>query len=341
MAGALLLVIAAGSEHRELTVPLIAIEWSLGLATVTITAAWAVLGPGSYLKRLICSHLIGSIVGAGFLSGFAVVKASNSHSFADYFFWEFQNICLGIGLISFAAQVPFWFVRFLFGWHFTFGSSPPAKSFSLWDIFVFTFLAALAIGGPQVAANIVEESYDGYGLDQVSYSEVFPDGSEIREEGVILPDGTLAEKTTSTQPDGKVSTTVEVIMSQAEYRQWHREFLRSVRANALLPFVEVGAKSFGISLLSLPILLLMFRTKDPEAGCVLTVFYAFIGIILITFISVVFVFELGPLEEAMMGIPGLLFISYVAVVSIAFYISRRVGFRLTSLRRYRRENERS
>ena len=124
---------------------------SSALATVFVGSAWAVFGPGSYLKRLLVSHLLCAFVGMGFLSGFAILVLSDLRN--DDFLGPLLYVLLGIVPVSLAAQIPLWFFRFLFGWQFTFKGAPPAKSFSLRDIFAFTFLAALGFAATQKGSS--------------------------------------------------------------------------------------------------------------------------------------------------------------------------------------------
>ena len=152
-----LFVLTNGSHGSEAGVIFILLSVAIGLATVFIAAAWAVLGPGSYLKRLFWTHLFTTVVGVGYFAG--LIATMPDHAW-DNGSWvvltQLKLFLFGIAPISLAAQLPFWFFRAIFGWQFTFGSSPPTKSFSLRDIFVFTFLAALSFAGPQLAANQFE-----------------------------------------------------------------------------------------------------------------------------------------------------------------------------------------
>ena len=126
----------------------------MSLATVFVVAAWSVFGCGSYLKRVFWSHLAALLVGLGYLAGFIVVSTNTSNPNYWLDFWKATiYVLLLVPLNSLAAQLPFLFFRFLFGWQFTFRESAPADPFTLRDIFGFTFFCAIALGAAQLAAN--------------------------------------------------------------------------------------------------------------------------------------------------------------------------------------------
>ena len=151
----LLLVLIIGSRGDQYgTILCIILLMSMSTAPVFVVAAWSVFGFGSYLSRLFWSHLAAAIVAVGYVAGMAVITTSNLDANVWLNFWK------GIGftilltpLISLAAQLPFWFFRFFFGWQFTFCDSVPADPFTLRDIFGFTFFCAIALGATQFAAN--------------------------------------------------------------------------------------------------------------------------------------------------------------------------------------------
>ena len=283
---------------------------AMAFATVFLTAAWAVLGPGSYLKRLFWSHLVAMIVGTGYLVGFLAISVGSNDLNTKFVFEPLKFILLGIPTVSLAAQLPFWFFRFFFGWQFTFGLLPPAESFSIRDIFVFTFLAALAFSGPQMVANTVQQS--SWFDPTMSFEEVL-------------------------QPDGTTSWEEVTITDQAKIDQRLREHKRDQRLRFMLAYAAAAAYGFAISLLSLPIFLFVFRSKNPEVGCGLTAGYAFGWLLLVVGGLVAFAPVGAPGE--IFGYLGCFLLSYGAIVSIIFVCSRNTGFRLTSRRRFKRENE--
>ena len=260
------------------------------LATAFVGSVWAVFGPGSYLKRLFWSHLFIGVVGLGHLAGFTLM-AWGDIGF-DFFYEPIQFLLFGVPVVSFAAQIPLWFFRFFFGWQFTFGSSPPVESFSLRDIFVFTFLAAIGFAGTQMAANQVIEQERPEGLHSVAELD-----------GPVTDRKLVAEK--------------------------RLEFEREIRFEVLFGYATVGMWSFGISLLSLPVVFFMLRSKEFVTGCLLTVAYTFICFVLLAL-------TIGFPEEFIMNI-GIYVVFYAVLVSIAFTASREEGFQLTSPRWFSRE----
>ena len=149
-------------------------------------------GPGSYLKRLFWSHLLCVVVGLGHLAGL-IMLAWDIGTGSDIFWEPIKYFIIGIAPVSLAAQLPFWFFRFFFGWQFTYGLSPPAESFSLRDIFVFTFVAALGFAGPQMAINLA--SKPDWFDPTTTYEQVTqPDGTVEWEEVVLTDQKIIDEK---------------------------------------------------------------------------------------------------------------------------------------------------
>ena len=250
------------------------------------------------------------IVGTGYLVGLLAISVDRNDLNTKFVFEPLKFILLGIPTVSLAAQLPFWFFRFFFGWQFSFGLLPPAESFSIRDIFVFTFLAALAFSGPQMVANTVQQS--SWFDPTMSFEEVL-------------------------QPDGTTSWEEVTITDQAKIDQRLREHKRDQRLRFMLAYAAAAAYGFAISLLSLPIFLFVFRSKNPEVGCGLSAGYAFGWLLLVVGGLVAFAPVGAPGE--IFGYLGCFLLSYGAIVSIIFVCSRNTGFRLTSRRRFKRENE--
>ena len=308
LVSALLYALIGASHDNELAAIAGCIIFCSALATVFVGSAWAVFGPGSYLKRLFWSHLLCVVVGLGHLAGL-IMLAWDIGTGSDIFWEPIKYFIIGIAPVSLAAQLPFWFFRFFFGWQFTYGLSPPAESFSLRDIFVFTFVAALGFAGPQMAINLA--SKPDWFDPTTTYEQV-------------------------TQPDGTVEWEEVVLTDQKIIDEKNRDFERQNRLGILFWYAAAGVWSFGISLLSLPIPLLIFRTNDRGAGCGLTAAYAFGWLILAA--AIVGLWLPGPPGEILGYLWGGL-LSYVGLVSIVFGFSRSQGFRLSSPRRFSRQTK--
>ena len=275
------------------------------LATAFVASVWAVFGLGSYLKRLCWSHLICAIVGFGHLTGFMI--SNGDHISGWQFFEPSKYFLLGIVPVSLAAQLPMGFFRVFFGWQFTFEGKPPVNAFQLRDIFVFTFLVALGFAGPQMA--VTQANNSGWFDPTSSYEEV-------------------------TAPDGTVTWEEVVITDQEIIDKKVRDFQQRNRISILSGYAFAAAWGFGISLLSLPILLLIFGAKDGETGCALTFGYAIAWFVLIAIVMMMIVpFGIG--DPLLYG--GIFLMSYVTMVSLSFIWSFKQGVRLTSPRRFRRE----
>ena len=308
LAALFLTILAYRSSSGESTAVLAGINVTIAMATIFVAAACAVFGPGSYLKRLLWTHFFVAVVGLGYLAGMLATVSSSVWNNSLNDLTLVKIFLLGIAPVSLAAQLPFWFFRCFLGWQFTFGSSPPADSFSLRDIFVFTFLAAISFAGPQVAANqiVVLDNYD-----------------------------VTVNLETVTQPDGTVTWENVPITDQQEIDERLRRRKREIRNAILLGYFVTAAWAFTISLLSFPALLCIFRPKEPGFGCGLMMAYvAAWCFLLFTIASVV---GGSPPGEAIIY-SALFMFAYGGLISIPFAQYRNRGFRLTSHRRHRKEN---
>ena len=312
---ALSLTFLAGNSLGDSDIAfLISLNIAIGLTTIFIAAAWAVLGPGSYLKRLFWSHLFVIVVGLGYLAGLVSIAPYNVWNDSD--FTEIKPvtfILFGIAPVSLAAQLPFWFFRVFFGWQFALGSSPPAPPFSLRDIFVFTFFAALSFAGPQMALN------------QIESAQWFDPTSDYEE--VV-------------QPDGSMSVKQVVITDQEEIDRRLRENRQQIRLGFLSGYIAFVVLAFTISLLCFPTIPITFRPQETGAGCGLVAVYVVAWCILIgVTISVMSLYAGGgpPPSEIIFYVVFFMF-TYGGLISISLSLSRNKGFRLTSPRRYRKEN---
>lgn len=283
---------------------------AIGFTTIFIAAAWAVLGPESYLKRLYWTHLLVAIVGLGYFAGLLGILPAHAWNDSPTGLTPVMLFVFGIAPISFAAQLPFWFFRAFFGWQFTFGSSPPAESFSLRDIFVFTFLAAMSFAGPQMAAKQIElpSGYD----PAYSFEEV-------------------------TQPDGTSNWERVVTTDQQVINERLLNHRRQTHSRIFFGYFVAAAWAFAISLLSFPAILLTFRPQETSSGCGLMVGYVLAWSILLTALTFSLFGGGGPPGEIVATYVFFLF-AYGGLISILLTMSRGNGFRLTSHRRYRKEN---
>ena len=282
----------------------IALLMTMPLATAFISVTWSVFGPGSYIKRLLWSHLVAIVVGLGYLAGGMMIGGIFDGN-ADDFFQAVLFVLAGIPAVSLAGQLPFWFFRFFFGWQFVLGESEPRESFTLRDIFVFTFLCALGFAVPQMAANLVSDPWFD---PTVSYEEV-------------------------TQPDGTVEYEEVILTDPQAIEQKRREHLQRRHYQMNMGFASTGIGAFVFSLLSFPVVIMMFRSKQTNIGCGLIMAYAGIWFVLI--IVVVSFFGGGPgIGEAFAYLFFVLAL-YAACIGVPIAVSREHGFRLTSPRRYR------
>ena len=114
-----------------------------------------------------------------------------------------------------------------------------------------------------------------------------------------------------------------------------RDHKRQTRSRIMFGFFTTAAYVFTISLLSFPSLLISFRPQSTGLGCILMLVYIFAWCLLLVGIAS-FVFG-GP-PDVFVGYFILFMFSYGGLISIFFTLSRKRGFRLTSPRRYRKEN---
>ena len=298
---------AAGSYVSEPFViyPLV----SITLSSLILVAIWSVFGPGSYLKRLFWSHLTGLIVAAGLGFGFLTFSWGQS-GFDD----TDLAFAIALGLIalpplSLAAQLPFWFFRVFFGWQFVFGDRPPRQSYTLRDIFSVTFLFALSFAIPQIAVNLQKGLYDDFN-PRVEWVEV-------------------------SHPDGSVTFEERERTDQEEISAAQKEHDTNVRFRTLMGFAGSAIYVFLITLFGFPVLLFVFLTKEIPYGCVATAVY---GLSLL-FCFIMFVAILsggGALGEGFLHM-GFAISCFGAALSIPLSVSRAMGFRLTSPKRYAKQ----
>ncbi len=265
-----------------------------------LVASWSAWGTGSYLRRLLVSHLIGAIVGFALL---LAILIQESQVFED---WKSVLVLLiSIAPASLAVQSPFLLFRICFGWQYVLGDGPPSQPYSLKDIFTFTFLVAASFAAPQIAWEASREALEASVTDTYELTEV-------------NKDGTLAASDSASRN------------GLAESRL-NRQVMRSATFGSYLSF----AIAFAVgSLLNFPIVLLMFTPKSEATGCYAVAFYVFgLAFLLICLIGI-----LSGSDPAMIeSIFYILFTSglFGGAVAIPLSVSRYTGFRLVSYRRHR------
>lgn len=267
-------------------------------ATVILIAIWSVFGAGPYWKRLLLSHLVGAIPITGVGLGCLTLAAGNMNM-VDEELWY----VLVIGIISvvpttMAAQIPFWFLRGFFGWQLVVPGDRPERAFSLQDVFVLTFVFALCFAVPQTSSKI---------------------------QAILMGD-----------VDGLVATIDGETAPQIE------EFNRRQRARQLSrqrdAYAGYGAYALAvtiISLISVPILMFVFRVQETTTGCAFSGLYA-LGFWLICASPFLMMGPGGGGDQLFvyLGIPIAL---SVGALAVPLMVTREMGFRLTSVRRFQRE----
>ena len=136
-------------------------------------------------------------------------------------------------------------------------------------------------------------------------------------EEVVHPDGTITyEEVKLTDP--------EVIEHQRQ------EFKRVGRAQAIFGYGSVGLLSFVVSLLSMPVVLILFRSNKWFKGYGFVAAY-FGGWIALVVLPLAFFFW-GYLPWLIIASCVFFFLTYGAMISIPLSMSRNKGFQLNSRR---------
>ena len=152
-----------------------------------------------------------------------------------------------VPLLSVAAQLPFWILRASLGWQFLAEGQTPVTGFSLRDIFLATFVCAIAMGAPQFAINRLAddtvkqraEIYRAYQMNQT--------------------DGTVENPTSDPTAGAE------------EFLREQRRFISSRYWSSIM---GISMTIFVINCFTIPVLLFTFRSKEPEAGCLYISLYA-------------------------------------------------------------------
>ena len=153
-----------------------------------LSGAWAVLGPGSYAVRTICSI---AVVLTIFLAGALGICITFPDELS---LTDLQLICwLGIPLIC-TAQLPYWLGRLIFGWQLIDSSKPPKqKKINLKEMLTITAVLAVCVAA-LTQTNLMS---DPINVDRVEIGDtelvavgVTQSGEIIREE-VIVSEGNI------------------------------------------------------------------------------------------------------------------------------------------------------
>ena len=123
------------------------------LATIQLTAVWAVLGPGTYWKRSVNSMGLGAIVFVGVMLGILIGTIGKANLDDALTFTVTTLVCLpGVSLV---AQVPNWICRQAFGWSIgLWRKETRTEPLTISDMMMLTAWVALAIGGVQLLMNL-------------------------------------------------------------------------------------------------------------------------------------------------------------------------------------------
>ena len=153
-----------------------------------LSGAWAVLGPGSYAVRTICSIAVVLTIFLADTLGICI-------TFPDELsLTDLQLICcLGIPLIC-TAQLPYWLGRLIFGWQLIDSSKPPKqKKINLKEMLTITAVLAVCVAA-LTQTNLMS---DPINVDRVEIGNielvavgVTQSGEIIREE-VIVSEGNI------------------------------------------------------------------------------------------------------------------------------------------------------
>ena len=280
-------------------------------STVLLLALWSVFGPGNYLKRLFWAHLIGAIPALGLTLGVYAVSNDQGSEFGNI--WSALVIPLiSVVPISLGAQLPFWFFRSLFGWQLVNRGQHPERSFDLRDVFVLTFLFAFSFAVPQMSVNLQWRANGSDNFDQDQRITV--------SKRVVQSDG-------RSTPVDRVLTKEDVAEHQREQRQRDQMVSYAIHGRHV-----VGA--VGVTLLSIPIVLFVFRSKVTASGCALTGLYVF-GIWSVIIASTAIGF--GGLPPEVLLYLGVLLALCACAVAVPLVVARETGLQLTSPKRFARE----
>ncbi|MEM7314396.1 MAG: hypothetical protein AAF497_14710 [Planctomycetota bacterium] len=139
--------------------------WTIVLSVITaatqLSAAWAGLGTDSFIRRTLLAFRFAAIVAAGGLSGLCGIMLGENVG-GD----EIAKATTTIGLFGLSAwvisQLPFFLLRYFFGWHFVDSDSTSKTSsetsLSIGDLMFLTAMIALSLGSLRLSAMMQSQS---------------------------------------------------------------------------------------------------------------------------------------------------------------------------------------
>ncbi len=161
-----------------------------------VLGAWAPLGQGSFLFRVVTLTMLGPLMLEAGLLGILIGLAESNFMFGNEM--SHSKACFIVALLSIpicvATQVPYWMFRIGFGWQLVqFRSDWQEKKTSLRDMFLITAVFAIAIATPHFATDMIFDSIE-VGAVELGQIEIvvttLPDGStdfietEVTEENI-------------------------------------------------------------------------------------------------------------------------------------------------------------
>ena len=283
-------------------------------STVFLVALWSVFGPGNYLIRMFGAHAFGAIPVVALTIGVCIRSIGQWNAISELGYAVTIGI-ISIVPISLSAQLPCWIFRSLFGWQLVFRDDSPERSFSLRDVFVLTFVFALCFAIPQASANLGSAMFGSNVYDNTQRAHA------MISEDVLQSDGTYVS--------------VERVLTAAEMSELRRRAQRDDQMNSYAIYGICAISVIVISLLSTPVVLVTFRTKEAVTGCGFAGLYVF-GIWSVMMAIAAIAFGVAPPEVFLYF--GVLLALCGGAVAVPLSVARETGFRLTSPKRFAREH---
>ncbi len=280
------------------------IGFAFSVATGMLVAVWSVFGPGKLLVRVLAAHAIGAPV--------VIVHAYGHWSLSNDLFGNvsfsasLQTSLLLAYSIAVAMQVPLWLIRFLRGWRLSFRGGSSAASVPLSELFVLTFMFALAFATPEIADKIIINSL----LDELKI------GSEFEDVEQLTPNSFRSSPVTVTEQN------IEKLRSNIKKLSFYYHMSPTIYRSALGMAI--------CSLLFSPVVLIMFRTRSRWRAIIYALLFATGLATLITSLTYLFVSTLPPIARQII-VDEILFIGFSLLgFAIPLLISRGRGFELHS-----------
>ena len=266
--------------------------------TLFHTALWSVFGVGGFVLRSAVAISVSGIVAAGIFLGSTILMR---HQF-DNLFYLSQLAFLYYLPCLMAAQLPLWILRSVFGWQFVLKDSPPV-ALSIKQLFLVTFVFAIAFTMPAAASRVVENSY----RIEIGHSEHRPE---------TLPDGTVVMKQVEITPD-----------NVQKIRDRNRRESRSATNQGM----TIAAINFSIlSLLCLPLVWMVFRAR-PSRVILYSMVYGLLLFIAIAIGYSVIVGVRDFIQDAAVVVVETIVLS-ICLLVWPLAVSRSKGFELSTNR---------